>query len=283
MNSSLRFSVIALAIGTCAASSALAGVNYGNLALSRSSDSRHFADIWDLTEGDLTLSYTINMNALHREKARAEVGLRPVGDRDVDPNTGGWMNSSTMTYGPTPNEFAYEDKHYLLALYERDEKWYDVGPDGTIGPIFSKDVSNGIWFDRDGIPDFLKKAGGIVEHGNWNTGGIYEIVITYHAINATLGTMFATVNGMQAGFYSNGWDWDGPDICPAGRSFTGDMTQMQVFAGFATGYTAPYGTAQISDLRVSQMVPVTPVPAPAAAGLCFVGLGLVGWVRRRLL
>lgn len=27
---------------------------------------------------------------------------------------------------------------------------------------------------------------------------------------------------------------------------------------------------------------VVPVPAPAAAGLCFLGLGLVGWVRRRL-
>jgi hypothetical protein len=41
--------------------------------------------------------------------------------------------------------------------------------------------------------------------------------------------MFATINGIQQGFWTNNYATAQPDIYPAGLSFTGDMNQMRVF------------------------------------------------------
>ena len=86
----------------------------------------------------------------------------------------------------------------------------------------------------------------MIDGVTYNTGGVYDIVISYHAIDETTGTMFATINGYDQGFYTDGLKNAPPEIYPTGRSFNGDMTQLQVFAGRGGGG----GTAVISDITV---------------------------------
>jgi PKD repeat protein len=63
--------------------------------------------------------------------------------------------------------------------------------------------------------------------------------------------MFATVNGIPTGFYTPAYHAGQPDYYPAGLSFKGDMTRMQVFAGIiAPDSGAVYGFTVIHNLTV---------------------------------
>ncbi len=62
-------------------------------------------------------------------------------------------------------------------------------------------------------------------------------------------TMFATVNGIRAGFYTAGPKNAQPEIYPAGKSITGDLGRLKVYAD----YWAPgsnYGTIKLTNLKV---------------------------------
>jgi hypothetical protein len=84
------------------------------------------------------------------------------------------------------------------------------------------DPSYGIWFDRDGGTGSALKGYEIL---SGPTSGIYDVEVTYHAVDADTATMFARVNGIQQGFYING-----VDFTPAGRSFTStSLNAMQIF------------------------------------------------------
>ena len=70
-----------------------APVNYGNVSLSGGYQAGHFDDIWDLTAGDITLSFTYNGNGLVDDfgggaHAWAELGVRSAssGNWDFNPN-----------------------------------------------------------------------------------------------------------------------------------------------------------------------------------------------------
>ena len=41
-------------------------VNYGDITLNAPWQATHWSDVWDLTQGDLTLSYTIDMKGLNQ-------------------------------------------------------------------------------------------------------------------------------------------------------------------------------------------------------------------------
>jgi len=97
--------------------------------------------------------------------------------------------------------------------------------------------------------------------GRINTGGIYTIEILYHAIDANgngdktddgLGVMFATINGVEQGFYTT-WVSGQPQYYPVGLSFKGDMEHMQVFAGSWAGDPSGwnYGKVYLSDVEVT--------------------------------
>lgn len=75
----------------------------------------------------------------------------------------------------------------------------------------------------------------MIDGGVYNTAGKYKIVITYHAIDSNRATMFATINGVKQGLYVGGWKDAQPEFYPAGRSFNGDMTKMQIFYGRGGG------------------------------------------------
>ena len=222
----------------------LADKNYGDVTLNEWSWS-NFPDVWDLTQCDLTLSYTINMSEITTAGwAVTEVGLREVGAPNIDPDLqGGWMQSNYNNGISNPGSLNDNDMHLLSKhgwLYQE----YDAeNANDLITPYWSGN-NYGFWFDRDGVDASQANMWGM--DGIYNTGGIYEIVITYHAIDLNTGTMFATINGVQQGLYIGGWKNAQPEFYPAGRSFEGDMTKMQVFYGRGKGG----GTVLISDITV---------------------------------
>jgi len=118
---------------------------------------------------------------------------------------------------------------------------------------FGTGVNYGIWYDRDGVSSTQATQWGAVNGDTYNTTGIYDVVITYHAIDATTATMFATINGIQQGFYTapDWWDNAQPDIYPAGLSFTGDMDQMHVFRWLLSNDYTKSGTAVFEDITAT--------------------------------
>jgi hypothetical protein len=266
--------------------------DYGDLTLIASWTVTHWSEVWDLTKGDLTLSYTIDMTGLNQpgtwntfqswQTWYTEVGLRGEDAGDFNPGPfgiyqgrcGGWMvsdsdvwtDSDGLTEMGVPKDSTQDldDKHALQASGGRGEGDYDVlldSPDTVLDPPIGSFNNHGIWFDRDGVDQWQANMWGNLGPGGvgsgdglrYNTGGIYDIVITYHAIDDGLGVMFATVNGYQQGFYTI-WVNGPPQDYPAGLSFKGDMKHMQVFAGLwspsaPTGHD--YGSAMLSDITVT--------------------------------
>lgn len=208
----------------------------------------NFPEIWDLTMGDLTLSYRVDMSAIESAGWSAvEVGLREVGAPNLDPSLkGGWMQSnyrylSSDNYKQDKNDFHLLRKHWLYTYYDATD------PNTLVRPFMSH-ACYGFWFDRTGVSLEEAKIWGNIDGATYNTSGVYDIVITYHALDATTATMFATINGIQQGFYISGWKNAEPEFYPAGRSFTGDMTQMQVFYGRGGGGG---GSVTLSDITVN--------------------------------
>jgi hypothetical protein len=189
----------------------------------------------------VTVSYTIDQRNVTQNAAwstgYAELGLRHVGAGNFNPgpfNTyqggaGGWMTSLVGDLAPSPGNQSLHDKHNLGASGSRGEGDYDcLSPGGPVVAPLGSTNNYGIWFDRDSVDPYQAVAPGAVNGGTYNTNGVYNVVITYHAINAGLGTMFATVNGIATGF-GGGFP---PPSYPAGLSFKGRMNDMQAFAGF---------------------------------------------------
>ena len=247
-------------------------VYHGSLTLSPAYTATNWGEVWDLTQCDLTLSYTIDMTGITQpapwQTSYTEVGLRELGASDFNPGPwdtyqggkGGWMVSLVGDLTTNPNSQDLDDKHNLAASGGRDERDYDATDPDTVVAPFGTYVNYGIWFDRDGVDPWQAVYWGMVDGGTYNTGGIYHIEISYHAINPNLGTMFATINGIPTGFYTAGWKPDQPDIYPAGLSFKGDMAWMQLFAGlWAPDDT--YGDVVLSDITITgcMALPAPPV------------------------
>ncbi len=265
-------------------------INFGDVTYTPSFSAMHFAPVWNLMAGDLTLSYRIDLGGVTQSAAYqtpyVEVGIRKVGAGDFNPgpfNTyqggaGGWMTSLVGDLATNPNSLDMDDKHNLSASGGRGEGDYDATAPGTVTSPFGTTINYGIWFDRDGVDQWQATYWGSINGSTYNTGGVYDIVITYHAINSGLGTMFATVNGVPTGFYTAGWKNAAPDIYPAGLSFTGDMTAMQVFTG-AWWTSGAGGSVYVHDITVTGSI----VPEPVTVVGAFLGISSLGaYIRRRL-
>jgi hypothetical protein len=187
-------------------------------------------DRWDLGRCDLIVSYTLDMSGYvpPMEDEYNEWSLVGVGA----PGLRGWMASGAPAAAETdPNDHDLDDKLCLSAHKRYDEKYYDAMDPTTVvtPPIGNPDLSYGIWFDRDGVDPSEAGMWGMIDGQTYNTGGIYEVAVTFHAIDPIVGTMFATVNGVQTGFYETPKD-DQPDYYPVGKSITGTLNNSRPFA-----------------------------------------------------
>jgi len=131
------------------------------------------------------------------------------------------------------------------------------------------------WFDRDGVDPYQALSPLAVDGGTYNTQGLYDIVIMLHATGLTTGTAYMTINGLNQGFETDG-NWNTMELTPAGMTFTGDMTAMQVYYGLY-GYGATH-TVAFNDITVEGCLAV---PEPMSCVL-FAGSVLGGlFIRRR--
>jgi len=201
--------------------------NYGNITQNGWLWLDTAGDEWDLTQCDLRLSYTLDMSGYAPpmwQTAWTSVG--------VGGGSWGWMSSGAPAAAQTnPDSQDLDDKLNLGAPNRYDESSYDaLAPEIIVPPPIGNPWANyGVWFDRDGYDPHQALMWSAVDGGTYNTGGVYNVVVTYHAIDSSQGTMFATVNGIQTGFYDT-WKNAQPDYYPVGKSISGDLTHLLVFA-----------------------------------------------------
>jgi len=216
-------------------------VEYGDVSLSGGFQSGHFDELWDLTSCDLVISFTYDANGLVDDAeahAWAELGVREQGYSDFNPTwmaegAGVWLATdydwAANTFDPDPvgaPKLDLDDKLILQKGGGMGEGSYDLP---SIPP--SPGANHAVWFDRDGVDQWQAQMWGAIDGVTYNTEGTYDIVLTLEAIDDTTGTAFMTINGEPQGFYDPGWHAGPADLMPAGMTFSGDMTRMQVFYG----------------------------------------------------
>lgn len=166
------------------------------------------------------------------------------GDPITVEGSGVWLATdydwTVNTFDPDPVDNPVLDMDDKLILQRKGgtgEAWYNL-------PATPPNPGNNhrIWWDRDGVDPWQNDA-------TANTGGLYQVVITLHAISATTGTAYMTINGLSQGFETDG-DWSTIELTPAGMTWTGDMRQLVIFYGIY-GYGAIH-SATFQDIVVSQ-------------------------------
>lgn len=255
---------IAFGGGVASAASVPTTFYYGDVALCGGFQAGHFPNIWDLTSScDLTITATVDLNGMVDDfggdaHAWSELGLRTIGYGDFNPTwmeegAGVWLATdyewSVNTFDPDPDPPGpiqdLDDKLILQKGGGMDESYYNL-PSAPPNPW----ANHGFWYDRDGVDQWQEQMWGAVDGGTYNTAGMYDVVITLHADSDTSGTAYMTINAIQQGFYDPGWHDGPPDLYPAGMTFTGDMTQMQLFYGL-------YGYGETTHTVVFKNITVT--------------------------
>lgn len=202
-----------------------------------SEGSAWYGSSWDLTQGDLVITYTLDMSEYAPSMwatAWSSVG--------VGGGAYGWMSSGAPAAEETnPESLDNDDKLNLGAPDRYDETSYDIVGDEIVEAPIGNPWSNfGVWFDRDGVDTYQADMWGMIDGVTYNTGGVYDVVLTIHSLDGALGTMFATVNGVQTGFY-DAWKNAAPDYYPVGKTISGDLTVLTVFASVWGAGVEVYG------------------------------------------
>ena len=219
----------------------------------------NYPEVWDLTKSDLVLKYTLDMSGIATAGwSVVEVGLREQGGPNIDPNdVGGWLLSVYKSAADSPvadtNDYHVLMKHgWLYEYYD----YTDTGPMTATAPWTY--INYAFHFDRGDVDEWQATYWNYKDGVTYNTGGVYEVEVTYHALDPTTATMFVKINGEEQGFYASGYDsGNPPDLMPVGRTFTGDMTSMQVFYGRGGGG----GSVELTDVSVEYLYEDTPYDA----------------------
>lgn len=226
-------------------------INYPNQSLSGGFQSGNFEDIWDLTACDLTLSFTYDGNGLSdiaEAHAWSEFGIRQVGASNFNPTIGSgvWLATdydwTVGTFNPDPVDaptLDLDDKFILQRQGGQGEGVYNL-PSVPSAP----GNNHRFWWDRDGVDPWQNDE-------TANTDGFYNILIDLSANSSTTGEAYMKINSLDQGFETDG-NWSTIEITPAGMTFTGDMTQMQVFYGlygYGTTHSVAFNDIQVTGCR----------------------------------
>ena len=235
--------------------------NYGDVTLTGGFQVGHFPDWWDLTAGDLVLSFTYDANGLVDDfggnaHAWAELGVRSPCYGDFNPTwqvegAGVWLATdydwTANTFDPDPPgapSLDLDDKLILQKAGGHGEGDYNL-PSLPPNPW----ANHRVWWDRDGVDPWQNDQ-------TANTGGIYQIVISLHATSDTTGTAYMNIRDLDQGFETDG-NWNTIELTPAGMTFTGDMKHLQVFYGLY-GYGATH-TVVFEDITVDGVIGEPPM------------------------
>ena len=231
--------------------------NYGTITLTSEFQSGNFSKIYDLTKYDMLISCTFDGTGLIDDSgchAWAEIGIRAEGYSNFNPTwlsegAGIWIATdydwTNNTFDPDPFSptLDLDDKIILQKGGGWGEGSYNL-PSTPPEP----GTNYGIWFDRDGVNPYQATNWGSIDGCTYNTNGRYKIHLYIHATSSSAGQAYLKINNVSQGFYVGGWKNAQPEIYPAGMTFTGNMTQMQVFYGLY-GYGAIH-TIKFENIQV---------------------------------
>jgi len=224
----------------------------GSVTLSGGFQAGNLPEVWDLTASDLIITATYDgtgMKDVADAHAWSELGVREEGQGNFNPapDHGVWLATdypyAAGSLAPSPNALALNDKLILQKQGGIGEGDYNL-PSTPPNPW----ANYGLWFDRDGIDPSQALMWGMINGKTYNTRGLYDVQITLHATGPNSGTAYMTVNGVYQGFYVPDYHAGQPDLYPAGMTFSGDMTKMQVFYGIY-GYGATH-EAKFENIRM---------------------------------
>lgn len=226
-------------------------VTYADFTLSCPWQKVTFDEKWDLTKSDLVITYKIDLNGV--VGSNGDTSWTMVGLSNLGCMCSGYPNWDANKL-PEDETQDLDDKHNLQAQSGQDECSYDaIGPD-TIEtqPTWNPWLNYGFWFDRDGVDSDQAGYWGSVDGKTYNTCGVYDITVSYHAIVGLVdtGTMFATVNQIPQGFYDGGWYNGAPQHSPVGKSIHGDLGQISVYAANWADASS-HGSVTITGLKVT--------------------------------
>ena len=226
---------------TAGAASSKSIMPYGSVSLTGGNRTGNFHEVWDLTNScGLTIEATVDMTGMVDRSgahAWAQLGVRAVGAGNFNPAAGNgiWLGTDyhtvAGTFGPDPSTgpvLDLDDKLILQKVGGNAEADYNL----PSTPSFPG-INSGVWFDRDGVAPSQATLAGAFDGKTYNTRGLYHVLITLAGTNGTGGTAYMTVNGVQQGFYDGTWHDGQPAVYPAGMTWSGDMTQQQVFYGLS--------------------------------------------------
>jgi hypothetical protein len=245
--------LVLLLMATPASASGPGTENLSDITLSGGFQAGHFPEWWDLTAGDLVLSFTYDATGLvddfgSNAHAWAELGVRSACYGDFNPT---WMNEgagvwlatdydwTANTFDPDPPGAPSLDLDDKLIL----QKGGGLG-EGSYNLLSTPPnpwANHRVWWDRDGVDPWQNDE-------TANTGGIYQVIIRLHATSDTTGTAYMNIRGLDQGFETDG-NWNTIELTPAGMTFSGDMQYLQVFYGLY-GYGATH-TVAFEDITVA--------------------------------
>jgi hypothetical protein len=245
-------------------------ISYGSVTLSGGSQAGHFPEWWDLTAGDMVISFIYDATGLvdnetsqWQDHAWAALGVRSPCYSDFNPTwqvegAGVWLATdydewqTLKTFDPDPPGFPTLDLDDKLILQKgggcgEGGYWYWNGTEWVLTggynlPSIPPNPWNNhrVWWDRDGVDPWQNDE-------TANTGGIYYIEILLHATSDTSGEAYMTIRDLAQGFETDG-NWNTIELTPAGMTFTGDMKHLRVFYGLE-GYGAIH-TVVFEDITV---------------------------------
>lgn len=235
--------------------SVAASKTYGNITLTGGSQTGQFNDIWDLTAGDIAISFIYDGNGLiddyggNTAHAWSELGIREYGAANFNPNNRGiWLATdydwTANTFDPDPSGKPIQDLDDKLILQKASghgEADYNL-PSSPPAP----GNNHRFWFDRDGVDQWQAKSPLAVDGGTYNTNGRYLILLKLHATSNNAATAYLSINNLDQGFETNG-NWDNIELTPAGMTWAGDMKHLQLFYGIY-GY-GPDGVTHVSKFE----------------------------------
>lgn len=264
--------------------------NYGDFTLPPGGGTFWLPDVWDLNRCDATISYTLDLSGAPNVAytgnygQAANVGLLSFATPTAGARMSGYLADGDNagvefpTFPDKPNTQDLDDK-FNMQRFPNPGSWsetmYDVycTTDTIAASPFGSWSNYGIWFDRDGVdpwqdadPSTPPPGGsgvpwGSVEGGTYNTGGIYDVQLTFHKNSPTKGTacplMFpGLANPVAPGGYGipTGFNQSSPgpgyDDFPAGISFDTDVTRMGTMQVVVQGASGN-GTIVVKDLTVT--------------------------------
>ncbi|MDD1648685.1 MAG: hypothetical protein LUQ42_05310, partial [Methanomicrobiales archaeon] len=135
------------------------GATYPDQTLSGGYQAGHFNDVWDLTAGDMTLSFTYDGNGLVDDAgthAWSELGVRSVGSGDFNPMlTVYWTKTIDLFAGQNidvGNVMIQRVGNLLYITYVTSDNWALTETHLAVGTIDVNGVCTGITQTKKGNP-----------------------------------------------------------------------------------------------------------------------------------